>query len=71
MLVKKTILKKTRIEEVKKGLEKSDPIKKTIAKINFVTEVHSVSCGMASQKRSAKKIALVKVQNINRNEVKK
>ena len=60
MLVKKTILKKTRIEEVKKGLEKSDPIKKTIAKINFVTEVHSVSCGMASQKRSAKKNSIGK-----------
>lgn len=61
VLVKKAILKKTRIEVVKNGLKKSDPIKKTVAKNNFVTAVHSVACGMASQKRSAKKIALVKV----------
>ena len=70
MLVKKTILKKTRIEAVKKRLVKSYP-KKNCCKNNFVTAVHSVACGMASQKRSEKKIALVKVQNIKRNEVKK
>ena len=71
VLIKRAILKKTRIEVVKKGLEKSDPIKKTVAKNNFVTAVHSVACGMASQKRSVKKIALVKDENIKRNEVKK
>jgi len=48
VLVKKAILKKTRIEVVKKGLEKSHPIKKTVAKNNFVTVVHLVACGMAS-----------------------
>lgn len=71
VLVKKAILKKTRIEVVKQGLEKSHPIKKTVAKNNFVTAVHLVACGMASQKRSAKKMALIKVENIKRNEVKK
>lgn len=60
LLVKKAAIKKTEIEVVKKESKKPDPAKKTVAKNNFVKAAeHSVASGTASQKRIAKKTALV------------